>query len=209
MKPVLLVVAGPNGAGKTTVTVRLREEHWSEHTEYINPDDVARDRFGDWNSAHAVAQAATWSTNRRTELLNAGLGIAFETVFSTDEKVEFLRRAKAAGYFIRLFFISTRDPRINASRVAGRMLQGGHAVPIDKIIARYERSIANLRQGIALADRAYIYDNSEEDQEARLCARTTDGMVRKIYGPLPVWVADAIAALQDHPSFTDLRHSRS
>ncbi len=98
------MVAGPNGAGKTTVTVRLREERWSEHTEYINPDDVARDRFGDWNSAQAVAQAATWSTNRRMELLVAGLGIAFETVFSTAEKVEFLRRAKAAGYFIRLFY---------------------------------------------------------------------------------------------------------
>lgn len=205
MKPVLLVVAGPNGAGKTTVTVRLREERWSEHTEYINPDDIARDRFGDWNSAQAVAQAATWSTNRRMELLDAGLGIAFETVFSTAEKVDFLRRAKTAGYFIRLFFISTRDPRINASRVAGRILQGGHSVPIEKIISRYERSIANLQAGITLADRAYIYDNSEEDQEARLCARTADGTIRKIYGPLPGWVADALADLQLHPLFTDLR----
>lgn len=78
-------------------------------------------------------------------------------------------------------------------------------MPIEKIISRCERSIANLLQGIALADRAYIYDNSEEDQEARLCARTSDGMVRKIYGPLPVWVADAVAELQAHPSFTDLR----
>ena len=51
MRPVLLVVAGPNGAGKTTVTVRLRAERWSEGVEYLNPDDIARDRFGDWNSA--------------------------------------------------------------------------------------------------------------------------------------------------------------
>jgi len=42
VNPVLLVVAGPNGAGKTTVTVRLREEHWSEAVEYLNADDVAR-----------------------------------------------------------------------------------------------------------------------------------------------------------------------
>jgi predicted ABC-type ATPase len=205
MRPVLLVVAGPNGAGKTTVTVRLRAERWSEQTEYINPDDVARDRFGDWNSAEAVAQAAQWSTNRRAELLAARSGIAFETVFSTEEKLDFLRRARAAGYFVRLFFISTKDPRINASRVAGRILQGGHSVPIEKIISRYDKSIANLRQGIALADRAYIYDNSEEDQQARLCARTYEGLIRKIYGPLPLWVSDAVVNLQKHEAFSDLR----
>jgi len=52
MKPNLLVVAGPNGAGKTTITQRLRtESRWSEGAEYINPDDVARDRFGDQRRA--------------------------------------------------------------------------------------------------------------------------------------------------------------
>jgi predicted ABC-type ATPase len=45
LKPVLLVIAGPNGAGKTTVTARLRSEQWSEGVEYINPDEVARDRY--------------------------------------------------------------------------------------------------------------------------------------------------------------------
>ena len=45
MKPVLLVIAGPNGAGKTTITTRLRSERWSEGVEYLNPDEIARDRF--------------------------------------------------------------------------------------------------------------------------------------------------------------------
>jgi predicted ABC-type ATPase len=49
VNPALLVIAGPNGAGKTTVTVKLRSERWSDNVEYLNPDDIARDRFGDWN----------------------------------------------------------------------------------------------------------------------------------------------------------------
>jgi predicted ABC-type ATPase len=53
VNPVLLVIAGPNGAGKTTVTVKLRSERWSDNVEYLNPDDIARDRFGDWNSPEA------------------------------------------------------------------------------------------------------------------------------------------------------------
>lgn len=205
MNPVLLVIAGPNGSGKTTITTRLRADHWSEGVEYLNPDDIARDRFGDWNSPEAVLEAARWTTERREQLLAARKGIAFETVFSTEDKVQFLVRAKQAGYFIRVFFISTTDPRINAARVAGRVMAGGHTVPIDKIISRYAKAMINLDAAIALANRVYIYDNSIDDVEARLCARTSDGMLRKVYGDLPEWVNEAVSALPKHREFLDAR----
>lgn len=204
-RPVLLVIAGPNGAGKTTVTVRLRDDHWSHGVEYLNPDDIAQTRFGDWNSPRATLEAAEWTTARREELLRKQSGIAFETVFSTPEKVDFLQRAKSSGYFVRVFFIGTEDPRINAARVAGRVMQGGHTVPIEKIINRYGKSMANLSAAIRLADRVYIYDNSVDGVDARLCARTEDGKLRKIYGALPPWVADAVQGLERHPAFVDLR----
>lgn len=205
MKPALLVIAGPNGAGKTTITVRLREDHWSQGVEYLNPDDVAQGRFGDWNSPQASLSAAQWTTARREELLEQHAPIAFETVFSTSEKVDFVARAKRDGYFVRVFFIGTTDPRINAARVAGRVLQGGHSVPIEKIVGRWGRSIANLPAAIRIADRVYVYDNSVDGVEARLCARTEDGALRKIYGELPTWVNDVIESVPRHPRFEDLR----
>jgi predicted ABC-type ATPase len=205
VKPVLIVIAGPNGAGKTTITSRLRQEHWSEGVEYLNPDEIARDRFGDWNSHEAVLDAARWTEARREELLRARAGIAFETVFSTHEKVLFVQRARDAGYFVRVFFIGTKDPRINAARVADRVLRGGHSVPIEKIVSRYERSMGNLAAAMVLADRVYIYDNSVDDQEAILCARTVEGTLRKIYAPLPQWIDDAVAPLARHADFLDLR----
>src|SRR5688572_25790610 len=52
--------------------------------------------------------------------------------------------------------------------------------------------MANLSAAIELADRAYLYDNSVDDAEARLCVRLQDGLVRKIYCTLPEWVALAI-----------------
>ena len=205
MNPVLLVIAGPNGAGKTTVTVRLRKEKWSDDVEYLNPDDIARDRFGDWNSPQASLEAARWTSARREELLAQRAGIAFETVFSTDDKVHFVARAKASGYFVRLFFVGTSDPRINAARVANRVIQGGHTVPIDKIVSRYGKSLANLAPAIDLADRVYVYDNSIENVDAQLCARTVDGALRKIYRPLPLWGASVIEPLARHTEFVDLR----
>ncbi|MEO7095640.1 MAG: AAA family ATPase, partial [Polyangiales bacterium] len=102
-------------------------------------------------------------------------------------------------------FIGTADPRINAARVAGRVMEGGHTVPIDKIVKRYAGSIANLSPAIRLADRVYVYDNSIEDAEARLCVRTMDGTLRKIYGDLPDWIAEAVSSLPRHPSFVDAR----
>lgn len=203
MNPALLVIAGPNGAGKTTITERLRSERWSDGVEYLNPDEIARDRFGDWNSPAAIRQAAQWAEDRREALLADGRGIAFETVFSTQEKVDFLVRARAAGYFIRVFFVGTADPRINASRVANRVIAGGHTVPIEKIVSRYERSMANLSAAFAVSDRTYVYDNSIDDVDASLCARTQDGSLRKVYRPLPRWIADAVAALPRHGEFID------
>lgn len=204
-QPALLVIAGPNGSGKTTVTARLREDHWSGDVEYINPDEIAQERFGDWNSPEAVEQAARWAEARREALLAARQGIAFETVFSTYGKVDFVRRAKEPGYFVRVFFIGTKDPRINAARIAGRVMAGGHTVPIEKVVSRYARAMANLSAAIRLADRVYLYDNSVDDTEARLCARTQDAVLRKIYGPLPDWVADAVGPLPRHAQFVDGR----
>jgi predicted ABC-type ATPase len=106
---------------------------------------------------------------------------------------------------VRLFFIGTNDPRINAARVAGRVMEGGHTVPIEKIVARYVRSMANLSPSIALADRAYVYDNSVDGVEARLCLRTQDGQLRKIYGALPEWADEVAGALDRHPQFIDTR----
>lgn len=187
------------------MTVSLRENHWSDGVEYLNPDDIAQEKFGGWNSRDAVLKAAVWTTNRREELLSARKGIAFETVFSAPDKLLFLQRAREAGYFLRVFFVGTESPTINAARVARRVIEGGHSVPIEKIISRFEKSTGNLAVALTIANRVYIYDNSLEGADARLCARTHDGMLRKIYGELPDWVSDALADLPFHPEFEDSR----
>lgn len=61
--------------------------------------------------------------------------------------------------------------------------------------------MANLAGGIDIADRVYIYDNSEDGVEARL--RAHNG--RQVYGPLPEWIADVTRGLPHHPQFVDLR----
>ena len=188
-KPTLCVVAGPNGSGKTTTTVQLLNNEWAADSIYINPDNIAQDTFGDWNSPEAVLKAAAEATRLRYDCLENGRDFVFETVFSSSEKLEFLRKAKAAGYFIRLFYVCTSDPAINVARITQRYMNGGHEVPISKIISRYYKSLLNAAKAISFVDRAYIYDNSVDNQLPSLLYRTTDGQLFKQYtNDIPQWV---------------------
>ena len=187
-KPVLIVIAGPNGSGKTTITSQILRHEWMEDAVYINPDQVAQNCFGDWNSNEAVMQAAQYCEEQREQCLRENQSLIFETVLSSEGKVDFIRRAREAGYFIRLFFVATSHPAINASRIAQRVMEGGHDVPIAKVISRYYKSIINCKRCAALADRVYIYDNSIDDVDARLLFRMTDGQLIKQYtDDLPEW----------------------
>lgn len=187
-KPVLIVIAGPNGSGKTTITSRVLQHDWLEDSLYINPDNVAQHMFGDWNNQEAVLKAAQYCQKQREECLKNKHSMIFETVMSTDEKINFIQRAKEAGFFIRLFFVGTSSPTINASRIAARVMKGGHDVPIAKIISRYAKSIINCGIASQYADRTYVYDNSTDGVEAQLLFRMTDGKVFKKYvTEIPEW----------------------
>lgn len=187
-RPVLIVIAGPNGSGKTTITSQILHHEWMENAVYVNPDIIAQEEFGDWNSQEAIMKAVRHAERLREDSLARHRSVIFETVLSIEDKVDYIRRAKEAGFFIRLFFVSTTSPTINASRIAKRVLEGGHDVPIPKIIARYHRSIINCCVASQLADRTYVYDNSAEDHDAQLLFRMTDGRLAKQYAAtIPEW----------------------
>lgn len=191
--PVLIVIAGPNGSGKTSVTSKILHHEWLEDSEYINPDNVARDMFGDWNDRDAVFRAADYCKEWRERCLAKRRSHIFETVMSANDKVDYILRAKEAGFFIRLFFVSTDSPTINAKRVANRVLNGGHDVPITKIISRYDKSIANCIALAPYVDRMYVYDNSIENAEARLLFRLSNGeLVKRYVDDLPMWASSIL-----------------
>ena len=59
----------------------------------------------------------------REECLSKKQSFVFETVFSPNDKIDFVIRAKNAVFFIQIFFIATEHPSISASRIAKRVMK--------------------------------------------------------------------------------------
>ncbi|MDE5848578.1 MAG: AAA family ATPase, partial [Muribaculaceae bacterium] len=135
------------------------------------------------------------------------ISFVFETVFSAEDKIDFVLRAKEAGFFVRIFFISTEHPSINAARITNRVIEGGHSVPIDKIISRYYKSVLNCESIADKVDRLYVYDNSIDGQMARPLFRLSDGVLGKLYvESVPDW-AQHILPETDEIQIQDTRLS--
>ena len=97
-----------------------------------------------------------------------------------------MRQAKSCGYSTSLFFVGTIDVEINLTRVAQRVMNGGHDVPEEDQRRRYPRSMANMRKAYELADQAVLFDNSSK-AHVRLALKHSLGLT--IYQALPDWAA--------------------
>ena len=119
-------------------------------------------------SFHDVLVNSYWASATadfiRYQLLKQHRSFTFETVMSSPDKINFLAKARELGYKTYLYFVATEDPAINIRRVQQRVRNGGHDVPHDKITSRYYRSLDLLLPAIRLTNRAYLFDNSGENQ---------------------------------------------
>ena len=79
-------------------------------------------------------------------------------------------------------------------------MEGGHDVPIPKIVSRYYKSIENCKMVAPLVDRLYVYDNSVNGQDAKIQFRLTNGELVKMYvDDVPEWAQIILSEqLRDH-----------
>lgn len=197
--PVIVVVAGPNGAGKSSFVAECLNRHWFERDTWINPDEIAKD-LGDWNDPVCVLRAAQIADERRNGFLLAKKSFIFETVLSAQNKPEFLKKAQESGYFIHLIFLGTNTPEINAGRVARRVMQGGHDVPIPKIISRYPKSIRNALVVAGFADLTHIFDTSLDGPAKLLLSLDSGAITWQTELVQDTWYEPFQKAFRAHPT---------
>lgn len=152
------LVAGPNGAGKSSFVARNLVPVLPPGTPFVNADEIARARFGDQAMERSM-EAAQIAAATRDALLRAGRPFIAETVFSHPSKLELVDQAIAAGFYVNVHVIAI-PAALAVQRVAYRVAAGGHDVPPDKIVQRWERLWPLVAEALQRADRAAVWDNS-------------------------------------------------
>lgn len=197
--PHLWLLTGANGAGKSTF-YRTVLAHYG--LAWINADEIAAQMWPDEPEAHSYT-AAQIAADLRDQAIADQIDFVTETVFSHPSKLALLHTAKSAGYHITLVYIHLSQVQLNVARVHQRVIEGGHAVPEDKITQRAARLSALIREAIAAADDVLLIDNSDDEQPLRLVATIAAGVV-DVRHPV-AWLQEFLAATE----LTDNRRPRT
>jgi predicted ABC-type ATPase len=184
-RPIVVAIAGPNGAGKTTF---FHSHLAAAGIRFVNADVIACE------VGLAPYEAAQVADALRRELLKRGESFVFKTVFSdpVGDKVAFLEEAARQGYGVVVCYIGVAGPEQSTERVAMRVSQGGHDVPDDKLLARFHRTLDNLRSAVRRLPHVLVYDNSDLRAPFRQIAAFEHGELRDLREPVPEWLRPMI-----------------
>jgi len=157
--PNLYIIAGCNGAGKTTASYTVLPEMLN-CKEFVNADEIAKG-LSPFQPETVSFHAGRIMLERIAELIAQKVDFAFETTLTTLSYQSTITLAKERGYNVTLLFFWLNDVNLAIERVKTRVIEGGHNIPEDVIIRRYNRGLKNLIQNfVNLCDYWLVIDNS-------------------------------------------------
>jgi len=154
----IIIIAGPNGAGKTTFARDFLPAE-AKTLRFINADLIAAG-MAPFNPESAAFKAGRLMLQEIDECVAAGHDFAFETTLSGLSYLRKIKRWQTLGYQVKLWFLSLPSEDVAVSRVAQRVLQGGHNIPEKVIRRRYQAGLNNFNQRYSrVVDSWMLYDN--------------------------------------------------
>lgn len=138
----LYIIAGCNGAGKTTASVTILPEIL-QCREFVNADEIAKG-LSPFNPESVAIEAGRLMLQRIEVLVKGDESFAIETTLSTRSYAKLVAKAQRLGFRVQLLFFWLPSPEHAIERVAQRVKEGGHNIPIDVIRRRYKAGIENL-----------------------------------------------------------------
>jgi predicted ABC-type ATPase len=192
-KPLGVILAGHNGSGKSTM--------WRRHLSpalqipLVNADRMMLSILPEPdNDGHLEPWARQLRDTNLSWMRVAQKGVeafvaqailnsvpfAMETVFSHwvergdgtfASKIELIDQMRAGGYFTLLAFVGLANVSLSVGRVRGRVAEGGHSVPLDKLLERYPRTQKAISAATRVADASILVDNSLDASNAFTVSR--------------------------------------
>ena len=158
MKKKLYLIAGANGSGKTTLAHELLREE--QGLVFLNADETAA-KIGDSVGLAAGRIILTEINN----MLTSGKSFVLESTISGNYHKRVLAEAKSSGYEVIMFYVFLNSVDLNIERIKNRVALGGHNVPDEDVIRRFDKSIKNFWDIAKIVDFWELYYNSGNDYE--------------------------------------------
>jgi predicted ABC-type ATPase len=155
----IIIIAGPNGAGKTTFAREYLPLE-ADCPEFINVDLIAvgLSPFGPERAALRAGRIMLQEIHQRIQQEDS---FAFETTLSGRSYAQSIPQWRAAGYHVKLIFLSLPSVELAISRVASRVAQGGHDVAENVIRRRFDSGLRNFHNIYSrIVDSWILCDNS-------------------------------------------------
>mgnify|MGYP001263275632 FL=1 len=167
-QPQVIVIGGPNGAGKSTSAPEVLQG--ALHVdEFVNADTIAHG-LSAFRPEKAAIKAGRVMLARLHELAAQKMNFAFETTLSSRSFAPWIKELKKSGYKFSMLFFWLESPQLAVKRVAERVMNGGHHVPEDVVIRRYEAGLTNFFRSYQPAADYWRFFHNSNAFEPRLVA---------------------------------------
>ena len=155
----IIIIAGPNGAGKTTFAREFLPRE-ADCPAFINADLIAAG-LSPFRPATAAVRAGRLLLAEIAGKVARRESFAFESTLAGRGYARSIPRWRAAGYHVKIIYLSLPSAELAIARVSARVAQGGHDVPEVAIRRRFRSGLDNFRRIYQpLADAWVLYDNS-------------------------------------------------
>ena len=182
---IYTLVGGVNGAGKSSLTGSLRAER-TDLGIVVDPDMLTAQCGGDEYEGGKLA------VTRIESALADGVNFTQETTLSGGYPKRLCRRAKEAGYFIRLYYVGLDTAEESLRRIRNRVERGGHDIPAKDVQSRFAHRFADVAKILPYCDEAKFFDNNNGFV---LVAEYRNGQLLPVGSCHPEWLRQLLETL--------------
>lgn len=155
---VLYIIGGVNGAGKSTFVNRVMQPF--SDCIYLNPDEMAKNQFGDYSSK------ANWMAGREVlkilkDTAKQGKPIIWETVLGNKTFFQICDLYRNNGYLIDLTYIFLENEETHRARINNRVNNGGHNINNEILTKRFNNRAINFDKAKKIADVWKLLSNED------------------------------------------------
>lgn len=190
---IYTIIAGVNGVGKSSLTGALKAQQ-SDFGIIIDADKISAKLKNPVAGGKATVMLID-------DALKRGISFTQETTLSGKKTEKTIKRAIEAGYKIRLYYVGLNSREESLSRIKNRVAKGGHDIPREDVVRRFENRFKDLIKILPYCDEALFFDNENGFKEA---AQYKNGELLTNGKNSPEWLRAFENELSDNPHIITL-----